>query len=161
MHEQANGSLDRPGHMSRSLDSSLPSDIHLLLRADAEQCWLNREVIPVLRDLESREEIPAEEVGAALAYLEAMWSEASVRAQETDAAHSCLAYEGGHEALSGAAGRYHAAVCALRGMVGERVAPFVEPEEQRFGGAEHQLRVTDRRAEAVLPDTGGYTPRAA
>ncbi len=63
--------------MSTSFDSFLPSDIHLLLRADAEQYWLQREVLPVLRHLEAHEQLPEEEVGAALAYLEAMWDEAT------------------------------------------------------------------------------------
>ena len=66
--------------MSRSFDSSIPSDIRLLLRADAEQCWLSHEVIPVLQHLETRELLPDEEVHAALAYLEAMWDEAMLRA---------------------------------------------------------------------------------
>ncbi|HEV3092913.1 MAG TPA: hypothetical protein VGY30_00200, partial [Solirubrobacteraceae bacterium] len=56
--------------------SPVPSDIVLLLRADAEQCWLHREVIPVLRQVETHERLLDEEVGAALAYLEAMWNEA-------------------------------------------------------------------------------------
>jgi hypothetical protein len=120
--------------MSKSFDSSIPSDIRLLLRADAEQCWLSHEVIPVLRQLETRELIPDEEVSAALAYLEAMWDEAMSRAQETDAAHAHLrAREDEPATLSGPAGRYHAAVRLLRGVVAERVTPLVEPalEEDR------------------------------
>ncbi len=52
-HEQA--TIPDTAHtlMSNSFDSSLPSDIRLLLRADAEQCWLHREVIPVLHHLEA------------------------------------------------------------------------------------------------------------
>jgi hypothetical protein len=144
--------------MSKSFDS-LPSDIRLLLRADAEQRWLNREVIPVLRQVETREELPDEQVGAALAYLEAMWNGATLRAQETDAAHRCLCSRRGEsETLSGVAGRYHAAVRVLRGIAADRVTLFVEPplepgeRQSQAGGSE--LRVKDARP-------GGCAPRAA
>jgi hypothetical protein len=131
--------------MSKSFDSSIPSDIRLLLRADAEQCWLHREVIPVLRHLETCERLPEEEVGAALAYLEAMWNEAMLRARATDAAHAHLRNrEQERETLSGPAGRYHAAVRVLRGIVAERVEPLVDTD----------VRITDTR-------TGGCTHRAA
>jgi hypothetical protein len=56
------------------------------LRAHAEQRWLSREVVPVVRQLETREDLPEEQVGAALAYLEVIWSEASRRAGNTDGA---------------------------------------------------------------------------
>ena len=62
------------------------SDISLLLRAHAEQRWLSHEVLPVLRQLEQRDCLPEEQLGAALAYLEVLWIEASQRAAETDAA---------------------------------------------------------------------------
>lgn len=118
-----------PHIMSKPFDSSIPSDIRLLLRADAEQCWLSREVIPVLQHLETRELLPEEEVQAALAYLEAMWDEAMLRAEETDAAHAHL-YLPENEAavLSGPAGRYHAAVRVLRGVIAERVTPLVKTQ---------------------------------
>jgi hypothetical protein len=135
--------------MSRSFDSFLPSDIRLLLRADAEQHWLHREVLPVLRHLEAPEQLPEEEVEAALAYLEAMWDEAMARALETDAAHGCLrARSERGEALAGPAGRYHTAVRALRGIVAKRVTPFVEPlfEEDRIRLAD----VRANRREAAL-----------
>lgn len=170
--------------MSKSFDSSIPSDICLLLRADAEQCWLSREVIPVLRHLEARELLPDEEVRAALAYLEAMWDEATLRARETDAAHAHLHAHGDEPAaLSGPAGRYHAAVRVLRGVVAKRVTPFVETSSELDvpGGrhltaraplgthaGEHQarpddrgVRVKDERAGKRRPSAGGYTPRAA
>jgi hypothetical protein len=142
-------------------DSSLPSDIRLLLRADAEQCWLHREVIPVLQQVETPEELAGEEVGAALAYLEAMWGEATVRARETDAAHSHLcSREEELEALAGPAGRYHAAVRVLRGIVADRVTPFVEPlldQDRQQITTSSGLRLTDTRR----PDADGCTPRAA
>jgi hypothetical protein len=141
-----------------SCDSSLPSDIRLLLRADAEQCWLHREVIPVLREVETHDELPGEEVCAALAYLEAMWNEATARARETDAAHSRLcSRDDEHKALSGLANRYHAAVRVLRGIVANRVTPFVDPElefDERQSESDGGLRVKDKRC-------GGCTPRAA
>jgi hypothetical protein len=141
--------------MSNSFESSIPSDIRLLLRADAEQCWLHREVIPVLRLLEAPEELlEEEEVGAALAYLEAMWNEAMLRAHLTDAAHGHLcSHEQECETLAGPASRYHAAVRVLRGIVADRITPFVDPElafDERHGA----VRVHDKRS-------GGCTPRAA
>lgn len=144
--------------MSSSLDSFLPSDIHLLLRADAEQHWLHREVIPVLRHLESPEQLPEEEVGAALAYLEAMWDEATIRALETEEAHGYLcAHSEQGEALAGPAGRYHTAVKALRGIVAKRVTPFVEPSLEPDG--------CDKETKDVLhlkeTRSNGRAPRAA
>jgi hypothetical protein len=144
--------------MSRSLDSFLPSDIGLLLRADAEQSWLHREVLPVLRHLEAPEQLPEEEVGAALAYLEAMWNEATARALETEEAYSCLcAHSERGETLAGPAGRYHAAVKALRGIVAKRVTPFVEPSLELDGcdtETSDVLRLKDTRS-------NGCAPRAA
>jgi hypothetical protein len=145
--------------MSKSFESPLPSDIRLLLRADAEQCWLHREVIPVLRDVETPEALPKEEVGAALAYLEAMWNEAAARARETDAAHSHLySCDEEPEALAGPASRYHAAVRVLRRIVADRVTPFVDPaiefDERPSRASDGALRAKDKRS-------GGCSPRAA
>jgi hypothetical protein len=146
--------------MSRPFDSFLPSDIHLLLRADAEQNWLHREVLPVLRHLEAPEQIPEEEVGAALAYLEAMWDEATARALETEEAHGCLrAHSEQGETLAGPARRYHAAVRALRRIVAKRVTPFVEPSLDLNDGCDTAtdgggVRVKDTRS-------NGCAPRAA
>jgi hypothetical protein len=159
--------------MSISFESPIPSDICLLLRADAEQCWLSREVIPVLEHLETRELLPEEEVCAALAYLEAMWDEAISRARETDAAHALLDAHTREQSatLWGPAGRYHAAVRVLRGTVAERVTPLVEPSQEldafddAGGRGTHtescSLRIKDARASERRPSTGGYTPRAA
>jgi hypothetical protein len=114
--------------MSSSLEPSIPLDIPLLLHADAEQCWLQCEVIPVLRDLEGAEELPEEDVGPALAYLEAMWDEATVRARKTDAAHNNLCRHSDELGkLACPATRYHTAVRALRAIVARRVTSFVEP----------------------------------
>jgi hypothetical protein len=142
--------------MSEPFDYTLPSDIRLLLRADAEQCWLHREVIPALRQVETPEQLPEEEVGAALAYLAAMWSEATLRARATDAAHRNLRSRPGEpETLSGPASRYHAAVRALRGIVAARVTPFVEPpldfERHGYDAGDGGLRVKDTRSDGCAP----------
>ena len=95
---------------------SPPADVCLLLRAHAEQHWLSQEVVPVLRQLVHCDSLPEEQAGAALAYLEVLWIEASGRAAETDAAYTELDYPGaeGDRALSDEARAYHAAVCGLR-----------------------------------------------
>lgn len=100
-----------------------PPDICLLLRVDAEQRWLVSKVIPLLRQLEQPGEIPPEEAGPALAYLEVQWLEAGLRATETDAAASTLgtAGSGNESALTEKAHRYHAAVRRLRSAVDRRV----------------------------------------
>jgi hypothetical protein len=109
--------------------SNPPSDVCLLLRAYAEQRWLSREVVPVLRQLETRHELPEEQLGAALAYLEVTWLEAARHAAETDAAFAALgdtATDGdGDGALPSKARRYHAAVRLLREAVARNVATFV------------------------------------
>jgi hypothetical protein len=106
--------------------SPVPSDIVLLLRADAEQRWLNREVIPVLRQIEAREP-PCDQAGAALAYLEGSWNEAMLRARQTDAAHDLSARADRKTRLGEDAERYHTAVRALRGIVADRVGAHVDP----------------------------------
>jgi hypothetical protein len=112
-----------------------PPDICLLLRAHAEHRWLSHEVLPVLRQLERRDSLPEEQLGAALAYLEVLWIEASQRATETDAAYAEL--EGvatnGDRALHTQARSYHAAVQDLRGAIAGHVAkvlaaPTIAPE---------------------------------
>gem|GEM_PF-1087701 len=153
-HEQAPRFLDREiltFIMSKSFNSSIPADIRLLLRADAEQHWLHREVIPVLRHLEARERLPEEQVGAALAYLEAMWNEAMMRARETDAAHAHLnARTHQPDPLSGPAGRYHDAVRVLRGVLAERVTPLMECPSETDGAYAPRagLRITDARSDS-------------
>ncbi len=113
--------------MSHDPDQSPPSDVCLLLRAYAEQRWLSREVIPVLRQLQTPDELPEEQLGAALAYLEVTWLEASRHAAETDAALADLetARLATEEALPSKARRYHAAVRVLREAVGRHVDAFI------------------------------------
>jgi hypothetical protein len=130
----------------------------LLLRADAEQCWLHREVIPVLRELEACDALTEERVDAALAYLETMWSEATIRARATDVARGELrcAGEGGEDTLSGIAGRYHAAVRVLRELVAARVSTLVEPATESDSGY-----TSPPSGLAEAPAGGGCAPRAA
>jgi hypothetical protein len=109
-----------------------PPDICLLLRVDAEQRWLVSKVIPLLRQLEQPGEIPSEETGPALAYLEVQWLEAGLRAAETDAAATKLepagaGADGSVSALTEKAHRYHAAVRRLRQAVDRRVRLLTSP----------------------------------
>jgi hypothetical protein len=109
---------------SESSDHCAPSDVCLLLRAHAEQRCLAREVVPVLRQLQTPAELPEEQLGAALAYLEVTWLEARRLAAETDAAFAGLnhsAAPASEQALPSQARRYHAAVRSLRDTVALRV----------------------------------------
>ncbi|HTD58004.1 MAG TPA: hypothetical protein VK672_03840 [Solirubrobacteraceae bacterium] len=110
--------------MSHHRDQSPPPDVCLLLRAYAEQRWLSREIVPVLRQLQSPDALPEEQLGAALAYLEVTWLEASRLGAETDAALADLeaARLAAEEALPSKARRYHAAVRFLREAVGRHVS---------------------------------------
>lgn len=105
-------------------DSNRPStfDVCLLLRAHAESRWLSNELAPALREIEQRETVAEQQLGAALAYLEVLWIEACARARETEAARVELdALGGGDQSLAEKARRYHAAVRRLRDSVERRV----------------------------------------
>src|ERR1700724_3291106 len=118
-----------PSTDARMIDqhASPPSDICLLLRAHAEQRWLTHEVVPVLRQLEQRDSLPEEQLGAALAYLEVLWIEASQRAAESDAAYAeleaCAAYA--DPRLHHKARGYHGALLNLRKAIARRVSQLV------------------------------------
>jgi hypothetical protein len=85
----------------------------------------------VLRQLQAPDEIPEDQLGAALAYLEVTWLEAGRLAAETDAALADLeaarlaAEEAAEEALPSKARGYYAAVRTLRGVIARRVAALV------------------------------------
>ena len=98
------------------------SDICLLLRAHGEQRWLIYQLVPVVREIE-QESLPEEQLGAALAYLEALWIEARRRAAETEAAYEQLESPGAVADISvhQKARRYHAAVRRLRDALERRV----------------------------------------
>jgi hypothetical protein len=111
--------------MDQSTRLSHPSDISLLLRAYAEQRWLASELLPVVRELESPDQVPEEQVGAALAYLEILWVDARRRAAETEAAREALVTAGparcSSTVVSERARRYNAAVRRLRASTDARV----------------------------------------
>jgi hypothetical protein len=114
--------------MSHYFDPSPPSDVCLLLRAHAEQRWLSREVVPVLRQLEAPDELPEEQLGAALAYLEVTWLEARRHAAETDAAFAALdgaTPADAQETLPSKARRYHTAVRFLREAIARNVRAVI------------------------------------
>jgi hypothetical protein len=99
------------------------SDICLLLRAHGEQRWLIYEVVPIVRQLEHCDSVPDDQLGAAFAYLEALWIEARHRATETEAAFAELEPPGSGDDISmhEKARRYHTAVRRLRDALGRRV----------------------------------------
>jgi hypothetical protein len=107
--------------------SSPPADVCLLLRSHAESRWLSNELVPVLREIEQRESLADEQLGAALAYLEVLWIEACVRAAETDAARVELDARGGSDdqTLHAKARRYHAATRRLRATIARRVSQLL------------------------------------
>ena len=113
---------------------SPPADVCLLLRVHAEQHWLSHEIVPVLRQLEHRDSIPEEQLGAALAYLEVLWIEAAGRAAETDAAYAELDIVGaaGDRALSEEAREYHSCVRGLRTAVNRHVSALTSAPTHVF-----------------------------
>jgi hypothetical protein len=130
--------------MTHNQETAPPSDVCLLLRAHAEQRWLSMEVGPVLRQLRQRDSLPEEQLGAALAYLEVLWIEASQRAAETDAAYAEFeaseraartnaarakpedaSRDGGGWTLPSKARRYRVAVLTLRDVFGRQVAALL------------------------------------
>jgi hypothetical protein len=127
--------------MSDSRDPKPPPDVSLLLRAHAEQRWLSREVIPVIRQIESHELLPEEQLPAAVAYLEVIWAQAMSRARETETAR-CHLDELGHpdEHLPDRARRCHGAVRTLRGAVARRVTPLIAPPAEPLAGRQAALQ---------------------
>jgi len=129
--------------MTHNQETAPPSDVCLLLRAHAEQRWLSLEVGPVLRQLRQRDSLPEEQLGAALAYLEVLWIEASQRAAETDAAYAEFeaseraartaaaraepdaSRDSGGWTLPSKARRYRVAVLTLRDVFGRQVAALL------------------------------------
>lgn len=113
---------DKSEHSSNS--QMPPSDVCLLLRAHAESRWLSQQVVPVLREIEQRDSLPDEQLGAALAYLEVLWIEACARAAETDATRIELDARGAGDdhTLHDRARRYHAAARRLRDVIARRVS---------------------------------------
>ena len=140
--------------MTYTQETSPPSDVCLLLRVHAEQHWLSQEVGPVLRQLRRRDELPEEQLGAALAYLEVLWIEAAQRAAETDAAYAEFeaseraaraeaavaapdARAGGGWTLPSKARRYRVAVLTLRDVFGRQVAALLAAPNGSFEHASY------------------------
>jgi hypothetical protein len=121
-----------------------PPDISLILRAHGERLWLTSEVVPLVRQLEQRDAMAEDEVGAAIAYLEVLWIDARQRALETDAARVALDETDAEldAVLCEKARRYHAAVRRLRRAVASRVGSLTG-----LGGeTPARLPITDRYA---------------
>jgi hypothetical protein len=119
--------------MSSTKETAHPPDISLLLRVYGEQRWLLCEVLPVLREAESAGAISEDDLPAALAYLEMLWSQAARLAAQTDSAAVVLdpADTRCSQILVAKAQRYHAAIRRLRVGMATRVkhltAPVVPP----------------------------------
>jgi hypothetical protein len=112
----------------QSAQPTPPADVSLLLRSHAEQRWLSREVVAVLRQVERPTQLPEDQHDAAIAYLEVMWLEAKLYANETDAAYDNLDFDDARaddECLYHKALRYYSAARVLREVVFRRVAPFL------------------------------------
>lgn len=141
-----------------------------MLRADAEMRCLSRDVIPVLRDVERREQERRDEQGrelerredlspersAAIAYLEVLWVEAEQRALATEAAFEEAARgraTGDDEGLSGKAQRLHEAVARLRDGTARRVEPQLV--------AEANARMRLSRVAAAAPSDASAAPDAS
>jgi hypothetical protein len=127
--------------MAEHSDLSHPQDICVLLRVHAEEHWLTSEVLPVLRELEPPTEVPSEQLGAALAYLEVLWLDACIRAAETDAACAALGPADAERdrLLYDKTRRYHAAVRRLRQALGRRVAACTWPLDDALEGRHAHL----------------------
>lgn len=111
--------------MSESLEPPLHSDVCLLLRAHAEQGWLRREVLPVLDQIDADTGAGQERLEVALAYLEVVWTQARLRACETDATLAWLERADGATHLSERACSYYGAVSTLRERLDARVATLL------------------------------------
>jgi hypothetical protein len=129
--------------MSHPCDHFPPSDVCLMLRVDAERRWLSREVVPVVRQLQHLEDLPEEQLGAALAYLEVTWIEACRLAAETEATFAEMnasAPAGRGETLPFKARDYHTAVRNLREAVERNVRALVSPPVCRHSAAPEHVR---------------------
>lgn len=108
---------------------NLPSDTALLLRVHSEHRWLQDELAGVLDELEDPTSLSAEQMRAALAYLDVTWSEGVTRARQTDCAYARLelaataARERG--SLIPQAFSYYHWLRSLRESLAERVEPFL------------------------------------
>lgn len=104
-----------------------PADVSLLLRVHAERAWLNSELATVLSQLEARAELDANELQAALAYLEVTCLGAALRGAETDDAHARLGRDPERDtlALAQQAFSYYSWLRLVRAALAARVEPFL------------------------------------
>jgi hypothetical protein len=130
--------------MSKDRDPDPPPDIALLLRAHSEQRWLSREVIPVVRQIETGERLPAEQLSAAVAYLEVIWADAVGLACHADATLRRLDTLDPAQPLPARARHYHAFVKELRAAVARRVTALAER-----GMLDYAADSANRRADAL------------
>jgi hypothetical protein len=115
--------------MSSTATKEHPADICLLLRVYGEQRWLMCEVLPALREAERPRALSPNDLGAELAYLEMLWSQACRLANETDTAAAELDPSDAacSHVLSDKAQRYHAAIRRLRLGTQTRVQRLAAP----------------------------------
>jgi hypothetical protein len=120
--------------MTSTATQEHPADICLLLRVYGEQRWLMREVLPALREAERPGAIDAEDLTAAVAYLEMLWSQACLLASATDMAAAELhpADDACSRVLVEKAQRYHAAIRRLRVGTQTRVQRLAAPLTPSF-----------------------------
>jgi hypothetical protein len=133
---------------SRNPMRSSTFDVCLLLRAHAEARWLSNELAPVLREIEQRDTIADQQLGAALAYLEVLWIEAGGRARGTEGARVELdAIGGGDQSLPEKARRYHTAVRRMRETLERRVNRQLSvPADARTRPSASDRQTSDRPA---------------
>jgi len=143
--------------MTRYSDNLPPSDVCLMLRAHAEQRWLSHEVVPVLRQLQTPGGLPDEQLGAALAYLEVTWLEATRLAAETDAACADLEEAtNSEETLPSRARSYHVAVHTLRQAVARNVTALIAaPGNVPAGARKHERSGKTPAPRVGWPESSG------
>lgn len=128
------------------------SDVCLLLRAHAERGWLSREVMPALQQLESPATLPAEQLPAALAYLEVAWMKAQLLAWESDSARSQVQRDRANDTpLGSRACRYHTGVRDARDTIAHRVATLL-------AHARHELQPIDPHAPQARRPIARFSP---
>lgn len=107
------------------------SDATLILRVHAEHQWLSEELGGLLDQLENPASLQADELQAAIAYLEVSWAEERRRARQTDGAYARLECHSdgasGHGLLRQACS-YYRWLRGLRATLAERVEPFLGDE---------------------------------
>lgn len=109
-------------------DDEQAPDVKLLLIGHGERRWLLTELLPQLDELETPGLVGDEERPAALASLTSMWSDAQLRAAETERAfvQAASAHVEDPE-LRRNAERFHGQVRSLREITAHRVEALTQP----------------------------------